>query len=183
MVLDRRPDEALLARARADEAAFAVFYRRYERLLMAYFAGMVGRGELAADLTAEVFAEVVLSLGRFDPQRGSGSGWLFGIARNVLARSRERGRVEDRARRRLGLPPLVLADETIERIEASADDSRVLELLAALPEAQRIAVQARVVEELEYGAIARELCCSESVVRKRVSRGLSSLRAQLKEGR
>jgi hypothetical protein len=46
-----------------------------------------------------VFAELVLSLDRFDPQAGSGSGWLFGIARNVLARPRARlvcGLVRDR---------------------------------------------------------------------------------------
>lgn len=181
MAVDRRSDEALLANAGADDAAFAVFYSRYERLVLAFFVRSVGNGALAADLTAEVFAEVVVSLDRFDAQVGSGSGWLFGIARNVLARSRERGQVEDRARRRLGLPQLALADETIERIEASVTDGRALELLDGLPEAQRAAVRKRVVEELEYEEIARELRCSESVARKRVSRGLKSLRSLIKE--
>ena len=97
-------------------------------------------------------------------------------------RARARGGVEDRARRKLGLPVLALGDEAIERIESSAADGRVLELLEGLPDAQRVAVRARVVDELGYDEIARELSCSPSVARKRVSRGLASLRSMWKEG-
>src|SRR5579862_1288506 len=113
-------DEQLLAAAFTDEDAFATFYARYERPVAAFFVRAVGSGELAADLTAEVFAQSLASVGRFDPELGRAVSWLFGIARNVLARSFERGQVEDRARRRLGLPPLALEDEVIERIEAAA---------------------------------------------------------------
>jgi RNA polymerase sigma factor (sigma-70 family) len=180
--LDHASDEELLARAGEDEEAFSAFYRRYERPLVAFFVRAVRDGELAADLAAEVFATVVLSVERFDPALGTAAGWLFGIARNVLARSRERGRVEARARQLLGLPVLALDDETIERIEASAGDEQVLKLLDGLPEAQRSAVAARVLEERDYAAIAHELSCSEAVVRQRVSRGLSALRERLKEG-
>lgn len=123
---DRRSDEELLLAAVSDDAAFSVFYRRYEQLVLAFFVRSAGRGELAADLSAEVFAELVVSLQRFHPNAGSASGWLFGIARNVLTRSRRRGQVEDRARRRLGLPLLVASDAAIERIESSFKVERVV---------------------------------------------------------
>jgi RNA polymerase sigma-70 factor (ECF subfamily) len=178
---DRRSDEDLLAAAVADDAAFSVFYSRYEKLVLAFFRKTAGPGEVAVDLTAEVFAELVESLDRFDPDQGSGSSWLFGIARNVLARSRRRGQVEDRSRRRLGLPLLVVADETIDRIERSLGADSVTELLTRLPDAQRAAIEARILQERDYGEIARELRCSESVVRQRVSRGLRSLRSVMKE--
>ena len=182
--IDRLADDELLRASIDDDAAFAVFYRRYERLVLGFFVRAVGRGELAADLTAEVFAEIVVSLERFDPTLGSASGWLFGIARNVLARSRQRGRVEDRARRRLGLPVMEVSDEMIERIETDFAGSQAVDLLWSLPEGQRAAVHARVVEERDYPEIARELQCSESVVRQRVSRGLRSLRLlMIKESR
>jgi DNA-directed RNA polymerase specialized sigma24 family protein len=42
-------------------------------------------------------------------------------------------------------------------------------------------VQARVIEERPYEEIASELRCSESVVRKRVSRGVQSIRARIRE--
>jgi len=178
---DGRSDEALLSSALEDEGAFAAFYARYERPVAAFFVRAAGSGELAADLTAEVFAQALGSSDRYNPALGSGSAWLFGIARNVLARSRERGRVEDRARKRLGMPPLALDDETIARIEAAGSDQRTLELLHELPADQREAVTARVIQERGYGEIALELRCSESVVRKRVSRALATLRARMKE--
>jgi RNA polymerase sigma-70 factor, ECF subfamily len=171
-------DEALLARTPGDVRAFAEFYRRWERPVAGFFVRAVGTGELAADLTAEAFAEALSSASRFDPARGEAAAWLFGIARHLLARSRERGRVENQARIRLGMPPLALDDELIARIEAAGAD-RALSLLTGLPEDQRRALQARVLDERGYEEIAAEMQCSESVVRKRVSRGLTALRTRL----
>ncbi len=171
-------DEALLARTPGDAEAFAEFYRRWERPVAAFFMRAAGRGEVAADLTAEAFAEALASAQRFDPDLGRAHAWLFGIARHLLARSREKGRVEDRARVRLGMPPLAIDDELIARVEAAGDDS-TLKLLASLPDDQERALRARVLEERAYDEIAAQLQCSETVVRKRVSRGLATLRTML----
>jgi DNA-directed RNA polymerase specialized sigma24 family protein len=51
-----------------------------------------------------------------------------------------------------------------------------------LPADQRAAIEARVVDEQEYEQIAAATQTSEAVIRKRVSRGLASLRRKL-EGR
>src|SRR4029077_17047372 len=88
-------DEALLARTPGDTRAFAEFYRRWERPVAGFFVHAVGSGEVAADRTAEGFAEALSWASRFDPGRGEAAAWLFGIARHLLARSRERGRVEN----------------------------------------------------------------------------------------
>lgn len=176
-----RSDEELLAAAGRDEDAFAALYRRYEHPLAGFFVRAVGRGEVAADLTAETFAQALTSHHRYDPELGTAAAWLFGIARNVLARSRARGQVEDRARRTLGVGVLALDDETIERIEALAGEEQAIRLLEELPADQRDAVKARILDERDYAEIAAELQCSESVVRKRVSRGLARLRVQWRE--
>jgi RNA polymerase sigma-70 factor (ECF subfamily) len=55
-------------------------------------------------------------------------------------------------------------------------------LVSELPDDERRAVLSRVVAERSYKDIAGELSCSEMVVRKRVSRGLSRLRRQLGRG-
>ena len=81
------------------------------------------------------------------------------------------------------MPVLVLDDGVIERIESVTAEGRALEMLETLPAEQRQAITARIVDERGYGEIAHELHCSQSVVRKRVSRGLASLRARLKEER
>jgi RNA polymerase sigma-70 factor (ECF subfamily) len=174
-------DEQLLLAAGGDEDAFAAFYVLFERRVVAFFVRAVGRGDLAADLTAETFAVALESVGRFDPELGDAGAWLFGIARNLLARSRERGRVDDRARRRMGMGVLGLDDQDIERIEASADSCGALTLLGELPQEQREAVVARVLHERDYHDIAGELRCSPSVVRKRVSRGLAAMRNRMRE--
>jgi RNA polymerase sigma factor (sigma-70 family) len=162
-----------------DVQAFGVFYDRHERQLLGFFRRATGRADLAADLTAEVFAVALASLGGFRSELGNARAWLFGIARNELAQSRRRGHVEARARRRLGMEPMTLSDEDLERIDelgASAPlDS--LRLLEALPVEQRRAVRGRVIDGREYEDLAREFECSELVVRQRVSRGLRALRS------
>jgi RNA polymerase sigma factor (sigma-70 family) len=176
-------DADLLSRTREDPEAFGAFYDRHEATLLAFFWRATRRADLAADLTAETFAQALASARRFSPARGTPKAWLFGIARHQLADTWERGRVEDQARRRLGVEPLALSDETLERIESlgSRSGPEVLELLAFLPADQRRAVQGRVLEERDYHELARTLDCSESVVRQRVSRGLRSLRERLEQ--
>ena len=179
-VWDRSPDDELLRAARTDARAFAAFYRRHEDRVLGYFLARVGDPEVAADLTAETFAAALVSAHRYRPRKKKPAvAWLFGIARNKLAMSRRQGRVEARARRRLGMAPLVLDDESIERIAAL--DRTALSLVSELPGDQRDAVRARVIDERDYSDIATDLRCSEAVVRKRVSRGLGALRAHMED--
>jgi RNA polymerase sigma factor (sigma-70 family) len=173
-------DEALLLAAREEPEAFALFYRRHVRALAAYFWRRSQDAELTADLTAETFAAALDGCGRFDPERGPAIGWLYGIAHRQLGRLARHGAVETRYRRRLGMARIELHDEELERIEADAvlegPQTRVLDELEGLPADQRAAIQARVLHELDYDQIALSAGTSELVVRKRVSRGLATLR-------
>jgi RNA polymerase sigma-70 factor (ECF subfamily) len=171
-------DDQLLVAADRDGAAFTAFYLRYERAMLAFFLRRTHDAELAADLTAEVFAAVLLACRRYRPGGAPASAWLFGIAQNKLADSRRRGRVQDEARRRLRMAPLVLDDDDVRRIEACAGADALLD---ALPADEREAVRARVLHEQSYEEIAIRLECSQAVVRKRVSRGLARLRDHLGE--
>ncbi len=54
-----RSDADLLAGARNDPGAVAEFYDRYEDAVIGYFARRVRDPEVAADLTAEVFAAML----------------------------------------------------------------------------------------------------------------------------
>ncbi|WP_035127770.1 RNA polymerase sigma factor [Conexibacter woesei] len=183
MRLDDLDDAALLAALRADPEAFAALYRRYERPVLGYLVRRTRRPELAADLAAETFAAALESLrrehGPATPQQFGA--WLFGIARNKLADSIRRGRVEEGARRRLALERVTLTDADLEAIDALGTDAELDQLLQQLPDEQRDALRARILDEREYSDIAGALDTSALVVRKRVSRGLGALRARLKE--
>ena len=170
-------DEELLVASVGDEEAFAAFYRRNARPLAGFFMRRTGDGELAADLTAETFAAALAARRRFDPAKGAAIVWLYGIARHKLARTLRRGRVEDRARRTLGMAPTALDDEALELVVTT--DGDVVELLQRLPADQRAAIEARVLDEQEYELIAAATQTSEAAIRKRVSRGLASLRRKL----
>lgn len=175
-------DRELLVLAKADRDAFAELYRRHVAGVLAYFARAIGRGDLAFDLTAETFAAALLALPTYQPTAASGRSWLYAIAHNRLVDSMRRGRAEARARERLGMQAIVLTDDgeaMIDRIITRIDGRNALELVKDLPIDQRDAIAARFVKDQDYAEIAAEMNCSEQVVRKRVSRGLSALGARL----
>ncbi len=169
-------DDELLARARRDPEAFGAFYERHEQLVLGYLMRRTRDPELAADLAAETFAVALVAARKYRRDGAPASAWLIGIARNTLFSSLRRSRVEDRARRRLGMEPIALDDELLARIERLGGDGRVESLLARLTPEQADAVRARVLDEEDYALIATRLRCSESVIRQRVHRGLATLR-------
>jgi RNA polymerase sigma factor (sigma-70 family) len=171
-------DAQLIRRAREDPEALAELYLRYRAQLYAWFRSRLPESA-ASELTAELFAQVALSLKRFRAEAGgSAAPWLYGIARNLLRRYHERGRIDEAARRRLGMP-IRTYELDLERIEerlAAGELRRELaSALESLPEQQRDALQLRVVEELPYERVAVELGCTETAARLRVMRALGKL--------
>ena len=144
-------------------------YRTHLNPVVAFFRRRVPDAELAFDLAAETFAVVAARADTYDGS-GEATAWLYGIARNKLRESLRRGRVEDEARRAIGLAPVALEDADLERVEerAAAGGPQLERALASLPEPIRAALLARVVDERDYDEIAAELECSEQLVRQRV---------------
>jgi RNA polymerase sigma factor (sigma-70 family) len=176
-------DAQLLAATDSDPEAFARFYRRHEQVVIGYLMRRLRDPEAAADLTAEVFAAALDAASRYRPTGETAVPWLLTIAHNTLISSLRRGQVEDVARRRVGMLEVIeLRSESMRQVEQTiAGDAWVSDLLARLPEDQREAVRARVLDERSYEDIAAELQTSSLVVRKRVSRGLARLRSDLEE--
>jgi RNA polymerase sigma factor (sigma-70 family) len=178
--LRSRGDAELLAATPADPDAFADFYQRQERAVLAFFMHWCRSPDVAADLMAETFAAAFESLSRYDQELGEPRAWLFGIARNVLLRSVKRGQVEDQTRRRLGIAALTIEDDALERVvEFASRSGAAVDALGGLSDVLREAVSGRVIDEREYRELAEALRCSESVVRQRVKRGLARIRERL----
>lgn len=180
----KRTDEQLLAVRPASEAggAIAEFYRRNERIVMAFYVRRVRDPELAADLTAATFLEVLKSRHRFRGERpGDATAWLFGIASHVLSRHWRREDVEMRRRDRILRELAPLSHEQAAAIEVLAEEGPLTAALAALPASQRDAVRAYVLGDRTYAEIAEQSQIGPAAARKRVSRGLRTLRAALKD--
>ncbi len=178
-----RTDAELIRDAAHDPDALAELYRRHAPAIASWFSARTPQ-RIAADLTAETFAQAALSLRRFrDEANGSAAPWLYGIARNLLRRSLERARVESASRARLGMP-LHAHDGDIEDVAERLDAVRLgpalEQALEQLPPSQRDAIQLRVIRALDYEQVATSLGCSQLAARIRVARGLNSLSRLLK---
>jgi RNA polymerase sigma-70 factor (ECF subfamily) len=171
-------DGELLRAGTAD--GFEEVYDRHAARVFAWSRARVG--DHAADLTAEVFARAWLGRGRFRPEGDEGSAlpWLLGIAQNVCRESLRKRRVEDAARRRLGMPRLfardAALDAVLDRRSLSESERRAV---ASLPERDRELLQLRVIEERPYRDIAVRLRCTPQAARHRVSRLLRQLQCTL----
>lgn len=172
-----RSDAELLKRARLDGDAFCEFYERHAGRVYGFFKRELGDGETATDLTAETFAQALASLARF---RGStdeeARGWLYGIARNLERGYIRNRRVETAARERLGI-----AERPYEKDDDGWDQiPGVLEAVAGLSDAERAALQLRVVDELSYAEVGNRLGIEPVTARMRVHRALRTLNERLR---
>lgn len=159
-------------------AAFASLYDEHAADLLTYFQSRTYSGEVAADLVAETFAEALATSDRYDADHGEHGAWLWGIARHLLARFQRTGAAEARARARLGMRTPAVHDDDLDRVEDAADAAALHHPRVALAElgpAAAEAVQARVVDGLQYDEVAHRCGCSVGAARVRVSRALSTL--------
>jgi len=179
MAVDTRTDAELLRASGEDPEAFGCLYDRHAGAVLAFLMRRTGWPQLAADLTAETFAAAFVSRKRYRDTGAPVLAWLLGIARHQLGSTLRRERVEERARRRLGIERIELDDESFARIEelAELDEIRrvVDEALSTLSPSVAAAVSLRVVRELAYPEVAERLGCSEGAARVRVARGLSAI--------
>ena len=179
-----KTDPELLAAARRDPHAFKEFYDRYALMIGFWLRRRTRSDDLAAELTAETFAQAWLSLRRFKgTDDDSGAPWLFGIARNVLGTYLRKRRVETAGRLKLGMSVADVDEfeQVDERLTAEAHGPGIRDAFATLPADQREALELRTIGQLPYTDVAARLGCSENAARLRVSRALGTLRASLRE--
>ena len=98
--------ELLAALAGIDREAFTVFYRRHLSVVLAFLAQQTGEPETAADLTAEVFAVVMLAARRYDsgldtPFWAYASFWVRKAMQELVAELTRPVALSDRAARDL----------------------------------------------------------------------------------
>lgn len=163
----------------AAETAFLRLYDAQAVSLLGFFARRTFDAEVAAELTAETWAAAYAGWPRFRDRGVGAAPWLYRIARRQLGRYYRTGRVQGRARRRLGLAERVITTADLERVEELIDFEQlgraVARGLTELSAGERQAITLRVVEERDYSDVAARLRCSEQAARARVSRALRRL--------
>ncbi len=181
--LDRLTDEALLAAVALDDRdAVAVFVRRFQRRVFGLAVTMTGDAALADDISQLAFERAWRHAGGYDARRASVLTWLLTITRNLAIDAL-------RVRRAAPVDPATMAellapDHGADPVLAALATERLGELgrqLAALPDAQRLAVLLATVA----GRTAQEIAIMESVplgtAKTRIRTGLRRLRAGVNE--
>jgi RNA polymerase sigma factor (sigma-70 family) len=162
------------------DRGFTALVCEYERVLYSVALRVSGRPAEAEDLAAEAFLRAYRALLRYDRPRILAlrpRSWLLTILLNTW-----RNTLRDTSRRP-GQAPLddhpepVQPGASVEELAERREGLRELgEVLARLPEAQRIAVVLRHVEDLPIAEVAAVLGCPEGTAKSHVSRGLRRLR-------
>jgi len=167
-------DEELYRRMRdGDSAAFAELYERREAGLYRYALHMTGSAAAAQEIAHDVFLQLMSAGSRFDLNRGSLEGWMYGVARNLVRVFRRKGPVE--------APVDQVFDDDI--LGDLIDGETMAALHAAireLPEHYREAVVLCDLEERNYDEAALLMGCPVGTVRSRLHRARGLLAGKLK---
>lgn len=169
-------------RISGDPATFEAFYRRHVTAITRFFARRVADPHLVADLTADVFYAVIGSAHGYQPARGSELGWLYGIARHVLASDRRQEALRLRAEGRSAGRRLLDADDIArleERIDAEGAARRLYQALATLPARDRAILELVAVDGLRLTEAAAAVGISPGSARVRMYRARRAVRGAL----
>jgi RNA polymerase sigma factor (sigma-70 family) len=163
-------------------AEFERLYRANVDAVTAYFARRSADPHVVADLTADTFVAVITGFGSFDPRKGTGRAWVFGIARRVYASyceaySQQQHRMQRLAGRRDLDPDQV--EELVDRIDAERAGRHLVSELAMLPEGDRAVVELVDIAGLRPKEAAAALGLAPGTVRMRLMRTRARLRRQV----
>jgi RNA polymerase sigma-70 factor (ECF subfamily) len=178
-------DNALLRKsARGDEEAFTQLYRRHQAPLFRFALRMTGNRWAAEEIVQDVFMTLMRDPRKFDVQRGTLGGYLYGIARNRIMKHQERLprelplglEVEER-----NSPLARLSEEKTPAQWAELKQRRemVRDAVMELPVEFREAIVLCELEEMSYQEAAAALECPVGTIRSRLHRGRALLLAKL----
>jgi RNA polymerase sigma-70 factor (ECF subfamily) len=176
-----RTDGDVVLRSLCEPEAFGELFDRHFDDVRAYFARRLDV-EVAADLAAEVFRLGFEKRRTFDPQRGSSCRpWLFGIARNLLAKERARAGRRDSLIARLapagdaGHPANDAIDDRVAALDAAREWRQVAAALDELPDDTRELLLLLAWDSLTYEELAQVFAVPVGTIRSRVSRARDQL--------
>ena len=180
-------DHQLFERLRAgQEQAFVALYHRRQPALYRFALQMSGSAHVAEDITQDVFLALLRQECGYDPERGTLSGYLFGIARKLVLRNLERGRadvaLENEADDAAGLELAVIDDPLIDLTRREGIEA-LRRAVMALPRRYREVVLLCDLEELDYADAALVLRCPIGTVRSRMHRARALLFEKLNQDR
>lgn len=170
---------ALLPRvASHDLPAFDALYQRYAPLLYGLLLRILRQEADAEEVLQETFVQVWNRARMYDPSRGTEAAFLISMARN-RAIDRLRSRNTRDAKELEAAQPVPVQSETADPAVVAQQRDAVRRALAALPEAQRKALELAYFEGMTQSEIAARLGEPLGTVKTRLLLGMRKLREAL----
>lgn len=174
----------LPAVARGNVAAFEELYDRYASTIYALLLRILANADDAQEVLQETFVKAWTSAKMFDALRGSEVAWLISIARSRgidRLRSRKiRNEREDEAGREVSVLSSFVDRTTGADLAIQSEERKaVRSALAALPEAQRVALELAYFEGMSQSEIAARLSEPLGTIKTRMQLGMKKLRESL----
>ncbi len=178
--VDLTSEELLVEVGSADQAAFAVLYDRVTPQVLGVTLRVLRDRALAEEVTQEVLVEVWRKADRFDPDRGTASGWITTLAhRRAVDRVRSEQASRDRDDRVSRRDEVRAFDAVADEVQVNLDHWQVRRALATLTERQREAIELAYFGGHTYRDVARVLGIPEGTAKSRLRDGLLRLREAL----
>lgn len=169
-------DELLVRIGTGDQDAFAAFYTRAMPKVRGVCVRVLRNRNLAAEVAQEVMVEIWHKADRFDPERGTASGWISTLAHR---RSVDRVRSEEAARARekrvARREQTVAFDEVADEVERRLAHWQVRQAVAELTERQREAIELAYFSGHTYRDVAKVLGIPEGTAKSRLRDGIRRL--------
>jgi RNA polymerase sigma-70 factor, ECF subfamily len=162
----------------ADPEEFTSIYRQNSTGIFRFALHMSGSQTVAEEVTQETFLMLINSPAAFDPNRGSVTAFLYGIARNLVKRHLERDRrqqyLEDSEYEFIAPACDTLGDLTQRESLIALRDA-----VASLPPRYREVIVLCDLQELSYEGAATAIGCAIGTVRSRLHRGRAMLMGKM----
>ena len=168
-----------------DETAVAELYDRHGRIVYSVLLRILRRPSDAEDALQEVFVRVWTRAETYDARLGSPVAWLLRIARNRaidrLRAKRSRGELDPAADTHEldAAAQAGPADNPALFAEGAAAAGAVRTALAALPEAQRVLIEAAFFDGYTHQELAARFGVPLGTVKTRIRTGLTAMRGRL----
>jgi len=179
---DATSEDLLVAVAGGDQAAFATLYDRVSPQVLGVALRVLRDRALAEEVTQEVMVEVWRKADRFDPDRGTASGWVTTLAhRRAVDRVRSEQASRDRDDRVSRRDEPRAFDSVADEVEISLDHWQVRKALSTLTDRQREAIELAYFGGHTYRDVAKVLGIPEGTAKSRLRDGLLRLRETLED--
>ena len=173
-------EQLLVAVGRGDQAAFARLHEQVSPQVLGVALRVLRDHAIAEEVTQEVLVEVWRKADRFDPDRGSASGWITTLThRRAVDRVRSEQASRDRDDRISRRDETRAFDAVADEVETSLDHWQVRQALATLTERQREAIELAYFSGHTYRDVAAVLDIPEGTAKSRLRDGLLRLRGAL----